>query len=64
MRRWRQEAKAMAAVFGWSDNAARNRPAARRRGDKHPSSGVVLAGWIGAVLVPWAVLVALVNLFL
>jgi hypothetical protein len=66
----RQEAKAMVAVSPWAGKPARRSPISRglpvdrRIGATRPSPGVILAAWVGAVFVPWAVLVALVNLLL
>jgi hypothetical protein len=54
----------MSAVSHWSDKSARRRPVDRRFGAKRPPPGVILAVWAGAVIVPWAVLVALINFFL
>jgi hypothetical protein len=60
----------MVAVSPWAGKpirrspVARRFPADRRNGVTRASPGVILAAWVGAVLVPWAILVALVNLLL
>jgi hypothetical protein len=60
----------MVAVSPWvgkparRTSAARRLPVERRNGVTPASPGVILAAWMGAVFVPWAVLVVLVNLLL
>jgi hypothetical protein len=54
----------MSAVSHWSDKSGRRRLVAQPTGARRPSAAVILAAWAGAVIVPWAVLVALVNFFL
>jgi hypothetical protein len=60
----------MAAVSPWGRKPTRRSPVARRLpvdrrdGVTRASPGVILAAWMSAVLVPWAILVALVNLLL